>query len=181
MLKPDRREFALTFGAEHVQSSQTYASDAAPSAEPEEEELALVRLGAQEDNFAVNIVDLALMAAQNNERDLELTVLDLVTGNVKTAVKVNNNVDRLESLADHFALKDRLEAKSNAHATKLCERAKARLELYHDQHQPGEGDGRHGQAGADQEVLKQCNYMLLGDCLRHYYLLQLLLLHHQIS
>ena len=99
MFAPDRREFALTFGAEHVQSSQTYASDAAPSAEPEEEELALVRLGAQEDNFAVNIVDLALMAAQNNERDLERTVLDLVTGNVKTAVKVNNNVDRLESLA----------------------------------------------------------------------------------
>ena len=114
MFAPDRQEFALTFGTEH---GQTYASDAAPSAEPEEEEFAPVRLGAQEDNFSVNIVDLALIAAQNNERDLERTAWDLVTDNVKTAVKVIDNVDKLESLADHFALEDRLEAKSKAHAT----------------------------------------------------------------
>ena len=31
-------------------------------------------------------------------------------------------------MAGHFAMEDRLEAKSNAHATELLERAKARLE-----------------------------------------------------
>ena len=128
MLAPEWREFALTFGTEH---GQTFASDVAPSAAPEEEDLAPVRLGAQEDNFAVNIVDLALMAAQNEERDLDRTrrtVWNLINGNVETAVKVIHNLDKLESLGDHFALEDRLEAKSDAHATDLLERAKTRLE-----------------------------------------------------
>ena len=68
----DRRELALTFGTEHGQS---FAIDAAPKAavEPEEEEIALVWLSAPEDNFAGNIVELALMAARKEERDLERT------------------------------------------------------------------------------------------------------------
>ena len=53
----------------------------------------------------------------------------MVTSNVNTAVRVNHNVERrAESLADHFAIEDRLEAKSNAHAAELLERARARLE-----------------------------------------------------
>ena len=112
-------------GREH---GQTFASDAAPSPEQEEEELAPVLLGAPEDNFAVNIVDLALMAAQNEERYLDWTFWNLINGNFKTAVKVNHNVDKLETLGDHFVLEDRLEAKSDAHATDLLERAKAHLE-----------------------------------------------------
>ena len=59
--RPTGGNFTLTFGTEH---GQTFASDAAPSAEPEEEELAQVRLGAQEDKFAANIVDLALIATR---------------------------------------------------------------------------------------------------------------------
>ena len=50
-----------------------------------------VRLGAPEDNFAVNTMDLALMAAQNDDRDLNRTVWGLVNGNVKTATKVIHN------------------------------------------------------------------------------------------
>ena len=64
-LRPTGGNFTLTFGTEH---GQTFASDAAPSAEPEEEELAQVRLGAQEDKFAANIVDLALIATRTGAR-----------------------------------------------------------------------------------------------------------------
>ena len=53
----------------------------------------------------------------------------MVTSDVKIAVKVIHNVvRRSESLADHFAMEDRLEAKSNAHAAEFLERATARLE-----------------------------------------------------
>ena len=62
------------------------------------------------------------------EQGLDKTVWDLITGNVKNVVKVIHNVEKLESLADHFALEDRLEDKSNAHAAELVKRAKARLE-----------------------------------------------------
>ena len=87
MFVPDRRGFALTFGTEH---GQTYASDAAPSAaaEQEEEELALVRLSAPGDNFAVNVV--AHGGPKRRARPRTDSV-DLITGNVKTAVKVIHN------------------------------------------------------------------------------------------
>ena len=101
LFAPERRDFTLTFGTEH---GQTFAIDAAPKApaEPEEEELAPVRLGEQEDNFAAGIVDLALMAAQNDDPDLDRTVWDMVTSNVKIAVKVIHNVESggAESLAE---------------------------------------------------------------------------------
>ena len=87
-----------------------------------------MRLSEPEDSFVVGIVDLAMLAVQQDAPDLDRTVWDMVTSNVKSAVKVIHNVEKLESLADHFALEDRLEAKSNAHATELLERAKARLE-----------------------------------------------------
>ena len=127
LFAPERRGFTLTFGTEH---GQTFAIDAAPkaAAAPEEEELAPVRLGEPEDNFADSIVELALMAAQNEAPDLDRTVWDMVTSNVKASVRVIHNMERAESLADHFAMEDRLEAKSNAHAAELLERAKARLE-----------------------------------------------------
>ena len=101
--------------------------DAAPkaAAAQEEEELAPVRLSEPEDNFAVGIVDLALLAVQNDAPDLDRTVWDMVTSNVKTAVKVIHNVERgAESLAEFFAMEDRLETKSNTHAGErwLCRR-----------------------------------------------------------
>ena len=40
----------------------------------------------------------------------------------------DHNVERVESLADHFAMEDRLEAKTDAHAGEHVERAKAHLE-----------------------------------------------------
>ena len=46
-----------------------------------------MRLAAPENNFAVNIVDLALMAAQNEKSglgDLDRTVWDLINGNLKS-------------------------------------------------------------------------------------------------
>ena len=60
--------------------------------------------------------------------DLDRTVWDMATSSVKTAVKVIHNVEKAESLADHFAMEDRREAKSNAHAGELVERAKAHPE-----------------------------------------------------
>ena len=76
-----------------------------------------------------SIVDLALMAAQNDAPDLDQTVWDMVPSNVKAAVRVIRNVESgAESLAEFFAMEDRLEAKSNAHAGELLKRAKARLE-----------------------------------------------------
>ena len=96
MLHPE----SLTFGTEH---DQTFAMDAASkvAAEPEEEELAPVRLGEPEDNFAVGIVHLALMAAQNDAPGLDQTVWDMVTSNVKTALKDHHNVESgAESLAE---------------------------------------------------------------------------------
>ena len=128
MLADERRGFTLIFGTEHA---QTFAMDAAPKAvaAPEEEELALVRLSEPEDNLAAGIVDLALLAVQNDAPDLDRTVWGMVTSNVKTAVKVIHNVESgAESLGEFFAMEDRLEAKSNAHAGELTERAKARLE-----------------------------------------------------
>ena len=60
-------ERTLTFGTEH---GQTFAMDAAPkaAAAQEEEELAPVRLSEPEDNFAANIVDLALLAVHGRGR-----------------------------------------------------------------------------------------------------------------
>ena len=79
-----------------------------------------MRLSKPEDNFAVNIVDLALLAVQDETTaDLDRTIWDTVTRSVKTAVKVIHNVEKAESLADHFAMEDRLEAKTNAHAGEL--------------------------------------------------------------
>ena len=105
-----------------MEQSQTFAMGYIPhaAAAPEEEEFALVRLSEQEDNFAVNIVDLALLAVQDETTaDLDRTIWDTVTSSVKTAVKVIHNVEKAESLADHFAMEDRLEAKTNAHADEL--------------------------------------------------------------
>ena len=50
-----------------MEQSQTFAMGYIPhaAAAPEEEEFAPVRLSEPEDNFAVNIVDLALLAVQD--------------------------------------------------------------------------------------------------------------------
>ena len=128
MLADGRRDFRLTFGMEQ---GQTYTMGDIPhaAAAPEEEEFAPVRHSELEDKFAVNIVDLALLAVQDQTTaDLDRTIWDTVTSSVKTAVKVIHNVEKAESLADHFAMEDRLEAKTNAHAGELVERAKAHLE-----------------------------------------------------
>ena len=128
MLADGRRDFKLTFG---IEQGQTFAMGDIPhaAAAQEEEDFAPVRLSEQEDNFAVNIrvVDLALLAVQQDAPDLDRTVWDMVTSNVKTALNAERG-QRAESLADHFAMEDRLEAKSNAHAGELVERAKAHLE-----------------------------------------------------
>ena len=52
-----------------------------------------MRLSEPEDNFAAGIVDLALLAVQNDAPDLDRTVWDMVTSNVKTTVKVIHNVE----------------------------------------------------------------------------------------
>ena len=78
-------------------------------------------------------------------------------------------MDKLESQADHFALEDRLEAKSIAHATDLLERAKTRRERMATntrRDQPGEGDGHHGQAAADPQAEPTNAPMLVSFCLR---------------
>ena len=80
-------------------------------AEPEDKELAPVLLTeaeAPEGNFPINIVDLALLATQNKELELDKAIWDLISGNVKIAVTVFYNVEKLDLLADHFALEDRL-------------------------------------------------------------------------
>ena len=103
MLADERRDFKLTFGMEQ---GQTFAMGDIPhaAAAPEEEEFAPVRLSEPEDNFAVNIVDLALLAVQDETTaDLDRIIWDTVTRSVKTAVKVIHNVEKAESLADHFA------------------------------------------------------------------------------
>ena len=124
LFAPERQGFTLTFGKEQ---GQKFAMDAAPkaAAAPEEEELAQVRLGEPEDNFAACIVDLALMAAQNDAPDLDRTVWDMVTSNVKTAVKVIHNVEpeRGAVAGGPLCQEDRLEAKSNAHAAEILNRA----------------------------------------------------------
>ena len=130
MLADKRRDFRLTFG---MAQGQTFAMGDIPhaAAAQEEEDFAPVRLSEQEDNFAVNIrvVDLALLEIQDETTaDLDRTIWDTVTSSVKTAVKVIHNVDKVESLADHFSMEDRLEAKTDAHAGELVERAKAHLE-----------------------------------------------------
>ena len=127
MLADGRRDFRLTFGMEQ---GQTFAMGDVPhaAAAPEEEEFAQVRLSEPEDSFVVGIVDLAMLAVQQDAPDLDRTVWDMVTSNVKSAVKVIHNVEKAKSLANHFAMEDHLEAKSNAHVGELVERAKARLE-----------------------------------------------------
>ena len=114
-----------------MEQSQTFAMRDIlhAAAAQEEEEFAPVRLSEPEDNFAVSIVDLALLAVQDETTaDLDRSIWDTVTRGVKTAVRVIHNVERVESLADHFAMEDRLEAKTDAHAGELVERAKAHLE-----------------------------------------------------
>ena len=78
LLADERRGFKLTFGTEH---GQTFSIDAAPQAvaAPEEEELGPVRLSELEDNFAVGIVDLAMLAVQTDAPDLDRTVWGMVT------------------------------------------------------------------------------------------------------
>ena len=127
MLADERRDFRLTFGMEQ---GQTFAMGDIPyAAAAPEEEFSPVRLSEPEDIFAVNIVDLALLAVQDETTaDLDRTIWCTVTRSVKTAVKVIHNVERVESLADHFAMEDRLEAKTDARAGELVERAKAHLE-----------------------------------------------------
>ena len=96
-------------------------------AAPEEEELAPVQLSEQKDNFAVGMVDLALLAVQQDAPDLDRIVWDMVTSNVKTAVKVildSSTMRRARSswrttLRIEIAMEDRLEAKSNTHAAEL--------------------------------------------------------------
>ena len=94
-----------------------------------------MRLSEPEDSFAVGIVDLAMLAVQQDAPDLDRNVWDMVTSNVKTAVNAERG-QRAESLADHFAMEDRLEAKSNAHAGELVEHVKARLEHVTDPRRP---------------------------------------------
>ena len=67
-----------TFGMEQ---SQTFAMRDIlhAAAAQEEEEFAPVRLSEPEDNFAAGIVDLALLAVQNDAPDLDRTVWDMVT------------------------------------------------------------------------------------------------------
>ena len=77
-----------------------------------------------------------MLAVQQDAPDLDRNVWDMVTSNVKTAVKVIHNVEKAESLADHFVMEDRLEAKSNAHAGELVEHVKARLEHVTDPRRP---------------------------------------------
>ena len=56
-------------------------------------------------------MDLALLAVQDETTaDLDRTIWDTVTRSVKTAVKVIHNVERVESLADHFAQEERAKA-----------------------------------------------------------------------
>ena len=56
-------------------------------AEPEDKELAPVLLTeaeAPEGNFPINIVDLALLATQNKELELDKAIWDLISGNVRS-------------------------------------------------------------------------------------------------
>ena len=130
MLADGRRDFRLTFGMEQA---QTFALGDIPhaAAAPEEEEFAPVRLTEPEDNFAANIVDLALLAVQDGTTaNLDRSIWDTVTHGVKAAVSAIHHLEQgaEPSLADHFAMEDRLEAKTDAHAGELVERAKAHLE-----------------------------------------------------
>ena len=86
------------------------------------------QLGLSEDNFAINIVDLALLAIQNDERELDKAIWEMICSNVKNALRVIYNMERLEALEDHFALENCLEAKANILTANLVERAKERLE-----------------------------------------------------
>ena len=103
-------------------------------------ELAPVRLGAPEDNFA-DIVDLALMAAQNQERDLDRTMWDLVTGNVKTAEKVITMWTSWHRW--RTTLPGGLPGGQVQRPRDRTPRAREGAPgAYGDQYQPGEGDGR---------------------------------------
>ena len=109
-------------------------------------ELAPVRLGAPEDNFA-DIVDLALMAAQNQERDLDRTMWDLVTGNVKTAEKVITMWTSWHRW--RTTLPGGLPGGQVQRPRDRTPRAREGSSGAHrDRHQPGEGDGRPGQEEA---------------------------------
>ena len=68
----------------------------------------LTEAEAPEGNFPINIVDLALLATQNKELELDKAIWDLISGNVKIAVTVFYNSEKLDLLAVHFALEDSL-------------------------------------------------------------------------
>ena len=103
MLADERRDFKLAFGMEQSQTSAMRDIPHAAAA-PEEEEFAPVRLSEPEDNFVVIIVDLALLAVQDETTaDLDRSIWDTVTRGVKAAVRVIHHLERgaEPSLADH--------------------------------------------------------------------------------
>ena len=127
----ERRGFTLTFGKKH---SQTFAMDAAPkaAAAPEEKDSrgarasAALRAGGQ-----LCGRHRGPRADGGPERRARPRPDRVEHGHQQREDRCEGNPQYesgAESLAEFFAMEDRLETKCNAHAGELLERAKARLE-----------------------------------------------------